>query len=164
MFGYAGRISSPENRSVVFSNLESGFVLGTVLGPLIGAFMFRYTNNELPFILFGLIGLFVAIQLNIRLRNSEGTEALAKKPLRLSLQNPKVWPFVLVSSFSSISQAIIFQTMGFFIFDRLGFNAQDSAVYVSICFGVWSVSVVVTQSMINPLFKSLKTMMLLGPQ
>ncbi len=156
LFGYAGRISSPENRSVVFSNLESGFVLGTVLGPLIGAFMFRYTNNELPFILFGLIGLLVAIQLNIRLRNTQDTEALGKKPLRLSLQNP-------VSSFSSISQAIIFQTMGFFIFDRLGFNAQDSAVYVSICFGVWSVSVVVTQSMINPLFKSLKTMMLLGP-
>ena len=40
-----------ENRSVVFSNLESGFVLGTVLGPLIGAFMFGITNNELPFIL-----------------------------------------------------------------------------------------------------------------
>ena len=112
--------------------------------------MFRYTNNELPFILFGLIGLLVAIQLNIRLRNTQDTEALGKKPLRLSLQNPRVWPFVLVSSFSSISQAIIFQTMGFFIFDRLGFNAQDSAVYVSICFGVWSVSVVVTQSMINP--------------
>ncbi len=163
LFGYAGRISSPNNRSVVFSNLESGFVLGTVLGPLIGAFMFRYASNELPFVLFGLIGLLVAIQLNIRLRNSEGTEALAKKPLRLSLQNTRVWPFVLVSSFSSISQAIIFQTMGFFIFDRLGFNAQDSAVYVSICFGVWSVSVVVTQSMINPLFKRLKTMMILGP-
>ena len=92
--------------------------------------MFRYANNELPFVLFGLIGLLVAIQLNIRLRNSEGTEALARKPLRLSLQNTKVWPFVLVSSFLSISQAIIFQTMGFFIYDRLGFNAQDSAVYV----------------------------------
>ena len=66
--------------------------------------MFRYTNNELPFILFGLIGLLVAIQLNIRLRNTQDTEALGKKPLRLSLQNPRVWPFVLVSSFCTAYQ------------------------------------------------------------
>jgi MFS family permease len=45
LFGFAGKISSPDKRAAVFSNLESGFVLGTLLGPLIGAFLFRYTNN-----------------------------------------------------------------------------------------------------------------------
>ena len=79
LFGYAGKISSSKNRSIVFSNLESGFILGTVLGPLIGALLFRYTNTEIPFILFGLIGFIVAIQLNIRLRNTKEGKASNEK-------------------------------------------------------------------------------------
>lgn len=163
LFGYAGKISSEKNRAIVFSNLESGFILGTVLGPLIGAFFFRYTNTEIPFILFGLIGLAVAVQLNIRLRNTKDTQASISKPKKLNVRDAKVWPFIFVSSLNSITQAIIFQTMGFFIYDRLGYSTNDAAVFVSVCFGIWSVSVVLTQTFINPLFKSLKLMMLLGP-
>ena len=82
LFGFAGKISSPDKRAAVFSNLESGFVLGTVLGPLIGAFLFRYTNNELPFVLFGAIGLIVAIQLSNRLRNIPEAKASLDRPSR----------------------------------------------------------------------------------
>ena len=60
LFGFAGKVSSPINRATIYSNLESGFVLGAVLGPLVGAFLFRYTNHELPFILFGIIGLMLS--------------------------------------------------------------------------------------------------------
>tara|TARA_B100000886_G_scaffold327434_1_gene274867 strand:+ start:3557 stop:4714 length:1158 start_codon:yes stop_codon:yes gene_type:complete len=163
LFGYAGKISSSKNRSIVFSNLESGFILGTVLGPLIGALLFRYTNTEIPFILFGVIGFIVAIQLNIRLRNTKEGKASNEKAKKLHVGDPRVWPFIFVSSLFSITQAIIFQTMGFFIYDQLGYSANDAAIYVSICFGIWSVSVVLTQTFINPLFKSLKVMMVLGP-
>ncbi len=163
LFGYAGKISSSKNRSIVFSNLESGFILGTVLGPLIGALLFRYTNTEIPFILFGVIGFIVAIQLNIRLRNTKEGKASNEKTKKLNVGDPRVWPFIFVSSLFSITQAIIFQTMGFFIYDQLGYSANDAAIYVSICFGIWSVSVVLTQTFINPLFKSLKVMMVLGP-
>jgi len=163
LFGFAGKISSPDKRAAVFSNLESGFVLGTVLGPLIGAFLFRYTNNELPFILFGAIGLVVAIQLSNRLRNIPEAKASLKRPSRLRVLDKKVWPFIFVSSLASVAQAIIFQTMGFYIYDKLGYSAQEAAIYVSICFGIWSVSVVVTQSLINPLFQSIKAMMIIGP-
>ena len=163
LFGYAGKISSSKNRSIVFSNLESGFILGTVLGPLIGALLFRYTNTEIPFILFGVIGFIVAIQLNIRLRNTKEGKASNEKAKKLNVGDPRVWPFIFVSSLFSITQAIIFQTMGFFIYDQLGYSANDAAIYVSISFGIWSVSVVLTQTFINPLFKSLKVMMVLGP-
>ena len=163
LFGYAGKISSSKNRSIVFSNLESGFILGTVLGPLIGALLFRYTNTEIPFILFGVIGFIVAIQLNIRLRNTKEGKASSEKTKKLNVGDPRVWPFIFVSSLFSITQAIIFQTMGFFIYDQLGYSTNDASIYVSICFGIWSVSVVLTQTFINPLFKSLKVMMVLGP-
>ena len=163
LFGYAGRISSSKNRTTIFANLESGFVLGTILGPIIGAFFFRFANNEIPFILFSMLGLLAALQLNIRLRNLESTKAVLSKPKRLKIGDQKVWPFVVLSSFMSITQAIIFQTLGFYIFDKLDYSAQDAAVYVSISFGIYSTSIVITQTFITPLFKSLKTMMLLGP-
>lgn len=163
LFGFAGKVSSPINRATIYSNLESGFVLGAVLGPLVGAFLFRYTNHELPFILFGIIGLIVALQLNNRLRNIPEAKASLDRPSRLRITDPTVWPFIFVSSLASIAQAIIFQTMGFYIFDKLGYTAQEATIYVSICFGIWSVSVVVTQSLINPLFQSIKAMMIIGP-
>ena len=163
LFGYAGKISSPENRATVFSNLESGFILGTVLGPIIGAFFFRFLNTELPFILFGLMGMISALQINVRLRNTDDTKISQEKPKRLSIKNEAVWPFFLISSMISVTQAILFQTLGFFIFDRLGYNSTDAAVYVSVCFAILSVSMVMTQTFVNPLFKSVKLMMVLGP-
>ena len=48
LFGYAGKISIEKNRAIVFSNLESGFILGTVLGPLIGTFF--DAKYKIPFI------------------------------------------------------------------------------------------------------------------
>ena len=110
-----------------------------------------------------MLGLLAALQLNIRLRNLESTRAVLSKPKRLKIGDQKVWPFVVLSSFMSITQAIIFQTLGFYIFDKLDYSAQDAAVYVSISFGIYSTSIVITQTFITPLFKSLKTMMLLGP-
>ena len=163
LFGYAGKISSPKERANIFSNLESGFVIGTVLGPIIGAFFFRYVNNELPFILFGVLGLIIATQLNIRLRNEKEFKLSHKKAMRLKIHDSKVWPYVFVSSIFSITQAIIFQTLGFFIFDKLNYNVIDAAVYVSISFGIYSTSVVITQSFLNPLFNSIKVMILVGP-
>ena len=102
------------------------------MGPLIGAFLFRYTNNELPFILFGAIGLVVAIQLSNRLRNIPEAKASLERPSRLRVLDKKVWPFIFVSSLASVAQAIIFQTMGF-IYDKLAIvhkKLQFTSAYV----------------------------------
>ena len=121
------------------------------MGPIFGAFFFSFSYYEIPFILFAMFGLLAALQLNIRLRNLESTKAILSKPKRLKIGDQKVWPFVVLSSFMSITQAIIFQTLGFYIFDKLDYSAQDAAVYVSISFGIYSTSIVITQTFITML-------------
>jgi len=57
-FAYVADISSREQRTVKFARLESSFLLGTVLGPLIGGFLFLITK-ETPFYVFSFLA-FVA--------------------------------------------------------------------------------------------------------
>ena len=59
-FAYVADTTPKEKRTVKFARLESSFLLGTVVGPLIGGFLFLITN-ETPFYVFSLCALIAAI-------------------------------------------------------------------------------------------------------
>ena len=58
-FAYVADTSSKEKRTVKFARLEASFLLGTVVGPLLGGFLFLITN-ETPFYVFSFLALIAA--------------------------------------------------------------------------------------------------------
>ena len=59
-FAYIADISDRSKRTKKFARLESSFLVGTIMGPMIGGFLFLYSKT-LPFYVFALCGGIAAI-------------------------------------------------------------------------------------------------------
>ncbi len=149
-FAYTADNSSESNRTVKFARLESSFLAGTVIGPLVGGLLSLYSNS-LPFYLFSFLGVVAAIGVYRYLPN---------KPIKinpnyiqnnLSFMDSSVWPFLLLASIISFCQASLLQSIGFFIEDTF-LTMPDIKLIISICFVILSISTIVSQYLFTDFF------------
>lgn len=143
-FGYMADITSRSKRTKKFARLESSFLIGTIMGPMIGGFLFLYSKT-LPFYIFAMCGFIAAIGIYVTFPNKislkEKTEHIISK---LSFKDKSVWPFLLIAALSSLCQASLLQSIGFFITDVFS-NEKDLPLVISLTFVVLSISTVVSQ-------------------
>ena len=143
-FGYMADITSRSKRTKKFARLESSFLIGTIMGPMMGGFLFLYSKT-LPFYIFAMCGFIAAIGIYVTFPNKislkEKTEHIISK---LSFKDKSVWPFLLIAALSSLCQASLLQSIGFFITDVFS-NEKDLPLVISLTFVVLSISTVVSQ-------------------
>ena len=143
-FGYMADITSRSKRTKKFARLESSFLIGTIMGPMIGGFLFLYSKT-LPFYIFAMCGFIAAIGIYVtfpkKISLKEKTENIISK---LSFKDKSVWPFLLIAALSSLCQASLLQSIGFFITDVFS-NEKDLPLVISLTFVVLSISTVVSQ-------------------
>ena len=137
-------ITSRSKRTKKFARLESSFLIGTIMGPMIGGFLFLYSKT-LPFYIFAMCGFIAAIGIYFtfpkKIPLKEKTESIISK---LSFKDKSVWPFLLIAALSSLCQASLLQSIGFFITDVFS-NEKDLPLVISLTFVVLSISTVVSQ-------------------
>ena len=143
-FGYMADITSRSKRTKKFARLESSFLIGTIMGPMIGGFLFLYSKT-LPFYIFAMCGFIAAIGIYVtfpkKIPLKQKTESIISK---LSFKDKSVWPFLLIAALSSLCQASLLQSIGFFITDVFS-NEKDLPLVISLTFVVLSISTVVSQ-------------------
>ena len=143
-FGYMADITSRSKRTKKFARLESSFLIGTIMGPMIGGFLFLYSKT-LPFYIFALCGFTAAIGIYVtfpkKILLKEKTENIISK---LSFKDKSVWPFLLIAALSSLCQASLLQSIGFFVTDVFS-NEKDLPLVISLTFVVLSISTVMSQ-------------------
>ena len=143
-FAYMADISEREKRTKKFARLESSFLIGTIMGPMIGGFLFLYSKS-LPFYIFAFCGFVAAIGIFLTfpkhiVPREKVDEALGK----LSYKDKSVWPFLFIAALSSLCQASLLQSIGFFITDIFS-DEKDLPLVISLTFVVLSISTVVSQ-------------------
>ena len=149
-FAYLADITPPEKRTVKFARMESSFLAGTVLGPLIGGFLFLF-SQPLPFYLFAACALIAAFQLYLKMPNTKITTDTANEINTISFRDANVWPFLFFAALISFCQASLLQSIGFYITDIFS-DLPDLPLIISICFAILSISTIISQYLFTDLF------------
>lgn len=142
--------TSRAERTKALTLLASAFGLGTILGPALGPyFVFPVVGLAGPAFAFGALGIAVAIAAARMLPDdrpgehalgaavayptiggqSSGasiTAATARKSRTVRLRDPRIWPWMMCGLVLGHAQAMIGQTMGFLIIDRIGGTLAQS--------------------------------------
>ncbi len=143
-FAYMADISKRSKRTKKFARLESSFLVGTIMGPMIGGFLFLYSKS-LPFYVFAFCGFIAAIGIYISFpKKIISKETVKKVASNLSYKDKSVWPFLFIAALSSLCQASLLQSIGFFVTDIFS-NEKDLPLVISLIFVVLSISTVVSQ-------------------
>tara|TARA_B110000008_G_scaffold53690_1_gene53069 strand:+ start:114 stop:1319 length:1206 start_codon:yes stop_codon:yes gene_type:complete len=143
-FAYMADISKRSKRTKKFARLESSFLIGTIMGPMIGGFLFLYSKS-LPFYVFAFCGFIAAIGIYISFPKKIISKKTVKKVAsNLSYKDKSVWPFLFIAALSSLCQASLLQSIGFFVTDIFS-NEKDLPLVISLIFVVLSISTVVSQ-------------------
>ena len=142
-FAYMADITDKSKRTKKFARLESSFLVGTIMGPMIGGFLFLY-SKMLPFYLFAFCGGIAALGIFLSFPNISPKRSLEKIKSKLSYTDRLVFPFLLLASIFSLCQASLLQSIGFFITDIFS-NEKDLPLLISLTFGLLSISTVVSQ-------------------
>ena len=149
-FAYLADITPPEKRTVKFARMESSFLAGTVLGPLIGGFLFLFSQS-LPFYLFSACALIAASQLYLKMPNTKITADTVNEINSISFRDANVWPFLFFAALISFCQASLLQSIGFYITDIFS-DLPDLPLIISICFAILSISTIISQYLFTDLF------------
>ena len=116
-FAYMADISDRSKRTKKFARLESSFLIGTIMGPMLGGFLFLYSKS-LPFYVFACCGFIASIGIYISFpKHIIPKEKVEKVITKLSYKDKSVWPFLFIAALSSLCQASLLQSIGFFITD-----------------------------------------------
>ena len=143
-FAYVADTSNRSKRTKKFARLESSFLIGTIMGPMVGGFLFLYSKS-LPFYLFSLCGFIAAIGIFISFPKNNSFVIKAEKVVdKLSYKDKSVWPFLLIAALASFCQASLLQSIGFYITDVFS-NEKDLPLVISLTFTLLSISTVVSQ-------------------
>ena len=142
-FAYIADITDSSKRTKKFARLESSFLVGTIMGPMIGGFLFLY-SKMLPFYLFAFCGGIAALGIFLSFPTISPQRSLEKIKSKLSYTDRLVFPFLLLASIFSLCQASLLQSIGFFITDIFS-NEKDLPLLISLTFGLLSISTVVSQ-------------------
>ena len=142
-FAYMADISDRSKRTKKFARLESSFLIGTIMGPMIGGFLFLYSKT-LPFYVFALCGGIAAIGILLTFPKNIKQKTTEKVISKLSFKDSSVWPFLVLATLFSLCQASLLQSIGFFITDVFS-TEKDLPLVISLTFGLLSISTVVSQ-------------------
>ena len=147
-FAYVADTSSREERTLEFARMESSFLAGTVMGPLIGGVLFLVTK-ETPFYLFSALALIGSIGIFF---NLEQHDIKPRDPeiSKISYSSYNVWPFLFLAGLTSLCQASLLQSIGFFVTDTFG-SLDDLAILISVSFALISISAIVSQYLFTDL-------------
>tara|TARA_B110001450_G_C17600488_1_gene472792 strand:- start:128 stop:1312 length:1185 start_codon:yes stop_codon:yes gene_type:complete len=147
-FAYVADTSSREDRTLEFARMESSFLIGTVAGPLLGGMLFLITK-ETPFYLFSALALIGSVGIYKNLK-SEKIKPRNPTVSKISYSSSNVWPFLLLAAMTSLCQASLLQSIGFFIIDSFS-DLEDIPILISISFALLSISAIVSQYMFTDL-------------
>ena len=142
-FAYIADITTSSNRTVKFARLESSFLLGTVMGPLIGGFLILITK-ETPFYVFSFLAIIATCGIYSSVDNSSKEKSNSSKTSKISWLSNTVWPFLLVASIGSLCQASLLQSIGFYVYDIFSY-LDRLPVIVSMTFALLAISTIVSQ-------------------
>ena len=143
-FAYMADISERAKRTKKFARLESSFLIGTIMGPMLGGFLFLYSKS-LPFYVFALCGFIAAAGIFLTFpKHIFSTKKVDKVIRKLSYKDKSVWPFLFIAALSSLCQASLLQSIGFYITDIFS-EEKDLPLVISLTFVVLSISTVVSQ-------------------
>ena len=142
-FAYVADITSKEKRTVKFARMESSFLVGTVVGPLVGGFLFLITK-ETPFYLFSFLAMIAAIGIYFNLKPSDRSYKKLKDKSKIKWYSQTIWPFLSVAAVLSLCQASLLQSIGFYITDLFSY-LDDLPILVSMTFTLLAISTIASQ-------------------
>ena len=142
-FAYVADITSREKRTVKFARMESSFLVGTVVGPLVGGFLFLITK-ETPFYLFSFLAMIAAIGIYFNLGPSDRSNKKHIDKSKIKWYSQTIWPFLSVAAVLSLCQASLLQSIGFYITDLFGY-LDDLPILISMTFTLLAISTIASQ-------------------
>ena len=142
-FAYVADITTKEKRTVKFARMESSFLVGTVVGPLVGGFLFLITK-ETPFYLFSFLAMIAAIGIYFNLEPSDRSYKKHKHKSKIKWYSQTIWPFLTVAAVLSLCQASLLQSIGFYITDLFGY-LDDLPILISMTFTLLAISTIASQ-------------------
>ena len=142
-FAYVADITSKEKRTVKFARMESSFLVGTVVGPLVGGFLFLITK-ETPFYLFSFLAMIAAIGIYFNLVPSDRSYKKLKDKSKIKWYSQTIWPFLSVAAVLSLCQASLLQSIGFYITDLFSY-LDDLPILISMTFTLLAISTIASQ-------------------
>ena len=142
-FAYVADITTKEKRTVKFARMESSFLVGTVVGPLIGGFLFLITK-ETPFYLFSFLAMIAAIGIYFNLEPSDRSYKKNNDKSKIKWYSQTIWPFLTVAAVLSLCQASLLQSIGFYITDLFGY-LDDLPILISMTFTLLAISTIASQ-------------------
>ena len=149
-FAYIADTSSKEKRTLKFARLEASFLVGTVVGPLIGGFLFLITN-ETPFYVFSFLALIAALGIYKELNNTSIKKDNVKDDIKIKWYSKSILPFLAYAAVLSLCQASLLQSIGFYITDL--FREFDNLpTLISMTFALLSISTIVSQYLFTDTF------------
>ena len=149
-FAYVADTSSKEKRTVKFARLEASFLLGTVVGPLLGGFLFLITN-ETPFYVFSFLALIAAFGIYKELKNTDIKKEDIKDTVKIKWYSKSILPFLTYAAILSLCQASLIQSIGFYITDLFN-EFDDLPTLISMTFALLSISTIVSQYLFTDTF------------
>ena len=149
-FAYIADTSSKEKRTVKFARLEASFLVGTVVGPLIGGFLFLITN-ETPFYVFSFLALIAAFGIYKELNNTSIKKDDVKNKIKIKWYSQTILPFLAYAAVLSLCQASLIQSIGFYITDLFR-EFDDLPTLISMTFALLSISTIVSQYLFTDTF------------
>mgnify|MGYP000008668088 CR=1 FL=1 len=142
-FAYVADNSDKSKRTKKFARMESSFLVGTIMGPMIGGFLFLYSKS-LPFYVFALCGGIAAIGILLTFPKDATVKTRDPELAKLSYKDASVWPFLVLATLFSLCQASLLQSIGFFVTDVFP-KQDDLPLVISLVFVVLSISTVMSQ-------------------
>ena len=142
-FAYVADITTKEKRTVKFARMESSFLVGTVVGPLVGGFLFLITK-ETPFYLFSFLAMIAAIGIYFNLKPSDRSYKKLKDKSKIKWYSQTIWPFLSVAAVLSLCQASLLQSIGFYITDLFSY-LDDLPILISMTFTLLAISTIASQ-------------------
>ena len=149
-FAYIADTSSKEKRTLKFARLEASFLVGTVVGPLLGGFLFLITN-ETPFYVFSFLALIAAFGIYKELNNTSIKKDNVKDDIKIKWYSKSILPFLAYAAVLSLCQASLLQSIGFYITDLFR-EFDELPTLISMTFALLSISTIVSQYLFTDTF------------
>lgn len=133
------------NRASGMALVGMGFVLGTILGPVVGA---AFVGWSLLAPLFVTVGLAILAALGAAFLVVEPAWQRSDDKVALKPNDPRLWPTLLLASLAFVTIAITQQTLSFFVQDLLGLDAAAATRKVGFALAAFALAALVTQIML----------------
>lgn len=135
---YVAQRTTTAQRTGALSVLASAFGLGTIVGPALAPFfIFPIVTLSGPLFTFALFAVVIMLLVHRYLPRDdpaeiERTRAAGEGRKRLSWLDPRIRPFVIYGLVIGNMQAVMAQTLGFFVIDTSGLPPAQAQSYIGL--------------------------------